>query len=66
MQTFPFTTVVPSRTEPEYQLTVVTVCWNALAELKPTVESELRQKARGGISIERLVVNGASTDGTPE
>ena len=52
--------------EPEIQLTVVTVCRNALADLKPTVESVLRQKAKGSISIEYVVVDGASTDGTPE
>ncbi|MDO4222065.1 MAG: glycosyltransferase [Akkermansia sp.] len=52
--------------EPEFQLTVITVCWNALADLKPTVESVLRQKAKGTISIEHVVVDGASTDGTPE
>ena len=66
MQSCPFTTVVPSSPEQHFQLTVVTVCWNALADLKPTVESVLRQKAKGSISIEHLVVDGASTDGTPE
>lgn len=51
---------------PEYQLTVITVCRNALADLKPTVESVLRQKAKGTISIEHAVVDGASMDGTPD
>lgn len=61
-----FTKVQKEAPEPEFQLTVVTVCWNALADLKPTVESVLRQKAKGSISIEHVVVDGASTDGTPE
>ena len=62
----PYVTVNPSAPEPEFLLTVVTVCWNALKDLKPTVESVLAQKAKGTISIEHLVVDGASTDGTPE
>ena len=62
----PYVTVNPSAPEPEFLLTVVTVCWNALKDLKPTVESVLRQKAKGSISIEHVVVDGASTDGTPE
>lgn len=61
-----YTEVCTKAPEPRYRLTVVTVCWNALADLKPTVESVLRQKAKGSISIEHLVVDGASTDGTPE
>ena len=62
----PYAVVPKEAPEPEFQLTVVTVCWNALADLKPTVESVLAQKAKGSISIEHLVVDGASTDGTPE
>ena len=62
----PYTEVQRTAPEPQFQLTVITVCRNALAELKPTVESVLAQKARGSISIEHLVVDGASTDGTPE
>ena len=62
----PYTEVAHEAAPPAYQLTVVTVCWNALADLKPTVESVLRQKAKGSISIEHVVVDGASTDGTPE
>ena len=62
----PYTHVCTNGSEPQFQLTVITVCWNALADLKPTVESVLRQKAKGSISIEHLVVDGASTDGTPE
>ena len=49
-----------------FQLTVVTVCRNALEDLKPTVESVLKQKARGTVTIEHVVVDGASSDGTPE
>ncbi len=66
MPVVPFTVVSQEAPEPEYQLTVITVCRNALADLKPTVESVLRQKAKGTISIEHVVVDGASTDGTPE
>ena len=62
----PYTAVTKGAPEPEFQLTVVTVCRNALAELMPTVESVLAQKAKGSISIEHVVVDGASTDGTPE
>ena len=62
----PYTVVTKEAPEPQYQLTVITVCWNALADLKPTVESVLAQKAKGSISIEHVVVDGASTDGTPE
>ena len=61
-----YTKVKADAPAPAYRLTVITVCRNALADLKPTVESVLRQKARGGISIEHVVVDGASTDGTPE
>lgn len=61
-----YTAVAKDAPEPQFQLSVVTVCWNALADLKPTIESVLRQKAKGSISIEHLVVDGASTDGTPE
>lgn len=62
----PYTIVAKEASEPQFQLTVVTVCWNALANLKPTVESVLAQKAKGSISIEHVVVDGVSTDGTPE
>lgn len=62
----PYTQVSANAPEPEFQLTVITVCWNALPDLKPTVESVLRQKAKGSLSIEHVVVDGASADGTPE
>jgi len=44
-------------------ITVVTVCRNALALLRPTVESVLAQRVP---SIEYWIVDGASTDGTRE
>lgn len=62
----PYTIVAKTAPEPQFQLTVITVCWNALEDLKPTVESVLRQKAKNSISIEHVIVDGASTDGTPE
>lgn len=49
-----------------YDLTVVTVCRNALLTLKNTIDSVLAQKQREGISIEHLIIDGASTDGTPD
>lgn len=49
----------------EYQLTIITVCWNAKAELVPTIESVLAHKAQFDLPIEHLIVDGASTDGTP-
>lgn len=49
----------------EYQLTIITVCYNALPELCGTVESVLAHKRRHSLSIEHLIVDGASTDGTP-
>ena len=61
-----FTAVLRESPAPSFQLTVVTVCRNALADLKPSVESVLKQKARGSITIEHVVVDGASSDGTPE
>lgn len=50
----------------EYQLTIITVCWNAKAELEQTIESVLVHKAQHNLAIEHLIVDGASTDGTPE
>ena len=60
------TAVVRESPSPAFQLTVVTVCRNALGDLKSTVESVLAQKAKGAVTIEHVVVDGASTDGTPE
>jgi glycosyltransferase involved in cell wall biosynthesis len=42
-------------------ITIVTVCRNALALLRPTVESVLSQRTP---SVEYWIVDGASTDGT--
>lgn len=50
---------------PSFQLTVVTVCRNDLPALRATMASVLGQKMKGSLSIEHLVVDGASTDGTP-
>ncbi len=66
MEEIPYSQVLEDAAAPRYQLTVVTVCRNVLEELKPTVESVQRQKAKGNISIEHLIVDGASTDGTAE
>ncbi len=62
----PCTEVCRAPLPPAFQLTVITVCRNVLDELMTTVESVLRQKAKDSISIEHVVVDGASTDGTPE
>lgn len=50
----------------QYDLSVITVCWNALPELKVTIESVLKQKQKNKIAIEHVVIDGASQDGTPE
>ncbi len=47
-------------------LTIVTVCRNARNLLLPTLESVVAQKAKEALSIEHLIIDGASTDGTPE
>lgn len=62
----PYTRIQPQSAEPIYNLTVVTVCLNVLAKLKETTASVLRQKAKSSISIEHIVVDAASMDGTPE
>lgn len=49
-----------------YQLSIVTVCYNAKEELKQTIESVLKHKRLYSLSIEHVIVDGASTDGTPE
>lgn len=56
---------IPQSVEPLYDLTVVTVCRNVLPELQKTLPSVLAQKAKGSLSIEHLIIDGASTDGTP-
>ena len=50
----------------EMDLTIVTVCRNARNLLLPTLESVVAQKAKEALSIEHLIIDGASTDGTPE
>lgn len=63
----PYTRVLPQSAEPIYDLTVVTVCRNVLPALKRTTASVLGQKAvYPNVSIEHVIVDGASTDGTPE
>ena len=47
-------------------LTIVTVCRNARNLLLPTLESVVNQKAKEVLRIEHLIIDGASTDGTPE
>lgn len=61
-----YTIVKEKAEEPTFDLTVVTVCRNVITELKETTESVLKQKAKHSISIEHLIVDGASTDGTRE
>lgn len=51
---------------PTYELTIVTVCRNAEAELLPTIKSVLWHKQQGQFHIEHLIVDGASTDNTSE
>lgn len=55
-----------SSADANYDLTVITVCMNVLADVQRSVESVLAQKALGSLQIEHLIVDGASTDGTPE
>lgn len=63
----PYTTVLRDNEPAEYDLTVVTVCRNVLASLKRTTASVLGQKeAFSDTSVEHIVVDGASTDGTAE
>lgn len=62
----PYTTVNRQACEPKHHLTVITICRNALAGLKPMLESLLRQKAKGSGALEHVIVDGASADGTPE
>lgn len=68
-QTMPvaYTDVIPRMPEPpSYDLSVVTVCRNDISGLIATVESVLRQKARGTLRIEHVIVDGDSDDGTKE
>ena len=47
-------------------LTIITVCRNARALLLLTLESVIEQKTKENLRIEHLIIDGASTDGTPE
>lgn len=49
---------------PPVRLSVVTVCWNDLANVKRTVESLKRQSTRH--DWEHVLIDGASSDGTAE
>lgn len=62
----PYTVVLPDTPAVRYRLTVVTVCFNALKLLPDTVASVEAQKAKGEVTIEHIIVDGASTDGTAE
>lgn len=48
-----------------YSLTIVTVCFNAREDLRGTIDSVVTYKKRHSLKIEHLIVDGASTDGTP-
>lgn len=62
-----YTEVLPCDSAPAVDLTIVTICRNVLPELKQTLESVLHHKAKNtSITMEHVVVDGASTDGTPE
>lgn len=63
----PLTTVFRDAPEPLFDFTVITVCRNVLSALKKTVASVIGQKAvSADLRIEHVIVDGASTDGTPE
>lgn len=63
----PFTIVQQHGAAPLYDLTIVTVCRDVLLQLKRTTASVLEQKSLyPNVSIEHVIVDGASTDGTPE
>lgn len=47
-------------------LTIITVCRNARALLLLTLDSVIEQKTTEPLRIEHLIIDGASTDGTPE
>lgn len=49
----------------EFSLTIITVCRNALPLLRATLENVLEYKRGHSLDIEHLIVDGASTDGTP-
>lgn len=50
--------------KPTIRLSIVTVCWNDLANVQRTMDSLVRQTERDG--WEHVLVDGASSDGTAE
>ena len=59
-----YTIVKEEAPPPLYDLTVITVCYNAFNGLKQTTESVLAAKKRNtGVTVEHLVVDGGSTLG---
>lgn len=45
------------------KITLITVCWNSASVIRTALESVLAQK---GVTIEYLIIDGGSTDGTVE
>lgn len=63
----PYTRILQQAAPADYDLSVITVCRNVLPQLKRTTASVLGQKAIfSNVSIEHVIVDGASADGTPE
>lgn len=50
----------------EYDLSVITVCRNAAAGLQRTLASVLWHKEHGSLSLEHILIDGSSTDGSAE
>ncbi len=48
------------------RFTVVTVCYNAASSIRRAVESVADQRVGDGLEIEHIVIDGASSDGTPD
>lgn len=48
-----------------YDLTIVTVCFNAMPHLRRCIDS-VQPLYHGGLSVEHIVIDGASRDGTAE
>jgi len=46
-------------------ITLITACRNAAATLPTALESVVRQRLSAGAELEHIVIDGASTDGTP-
>lgn len=65
--TVEYTEITSCDAPAQVDFTIVTICRNVLPELQQTLESVLFHKAKeAALSIEHVVVDGASTDGTPE